>query len=220
MSALQKVLLHAEQLEDALDPLILVGLAYLLVRGRRHLKGVRFGVLCLLGFVAAYVLVCAVMASHWVQERYYRPIIPFAAVLAAMGYWCLARDVRSRRALYAAGGIVLVLCLFFTLREPIRAHRRPQTQAGRWLRAHDPAYDGFVVSEYSQPVYYAGMKFFDGGQAGTEGLFRDLAARGVPFKYVIVEGEPEGDWPERYVAEHGWRLVYQEPERNLRIYTP
>jgi hypothetical protein len=126
--------------------------------------------------------------------------------------------VRSRKVLYGAAAVVLGLCLWDILREPIRAHRRPQTEAGRWLRAHDPDYGGFVVSEYSQPVHYAGMRFFDGGQAATEELFRDLLARGGPLKYVIMEGEPDEDWPERYVAEHDWPLIYQEPERNLRIY--
>ncbi len=221
MSVLEKVLLHAEQLDDALDPLILFGLAYLAVRGWRRVKGLtgaRFGVLCLVGFMAAYILTCATVTPHWVQERYYRPIIPFGAILAGIGYWCLIQDVRNRKVLYVAAAIVLGLCLWDILRRPIRAHRAPQSEAGRWLRAHDPDYDGFVVSEYSQPVYYADMKFFNGRRADTEDLFHELLARGVPLKYVILEGEPDEDWPERYVAEHQWPLIYQEPERNLRIY--
>jgi len=216
MGLLDKVVLQLQQLYDALDVLIIVGLIYFAVRGRRHLRGVRFGVITLLIMCLAYIVLFAGAASGWVQERYFRPIIPFAAILAAAGYYCLAKDVRKKRVLHIVAAVVLLACLWAMLAHPIRAHRRPQTEAGLWLKRHDPQYKGFVVSSYSQPVFYADMEFFEAD--GTEDIFLGMVARGQRFKYIILDGDEGRKWYGRYAVENGWQLIYEEDERRIRIY--
>lgn len=216
MSLVDKLLLQLEQLYDALDPILLPGLAYLAVRGYKHLRKVRFALIVLLLVCGGYVALFGLAATNWVQERYYRPIIPFAAVLAAMGYYCLARDVRKKAVLYTLMALVAAACLWDALQQPIRAHRKPQTEAGRWLRRQDPEYDGFVISRYSQPVYCARMKLFD--PAGTESLFHDMRRRGHRFRYIILDGDERGNWPRAVALQKDWVLVYRDLERDLRIY--
>lgn len=216
MGPLDKALLHLDKLHDALDLLLIPGLIYLVVRGWKHLKGVRFGVLSAGLVCAAYVGLFSVAATGWVQQRYYRPIIPFAAMLAALGYYCFALDVRNRRVLYGLTAVVLVVCCVDVLHKPIRAHRYPQIEAGRWLKRHDPGYDGLVVSDYTIPVLYADMKYFD--PKNTEQLFRDMVARGYEFRYIILDGDEGGAWYREYALENGWILIYRGSERNIRIF--
>ena len=82
----------------------------------------------------------------------------------------------------------------------------------------DPEYKGFVVSNWTQPVYYAGMKHFD--SKGTRDLFLELRKRGVAFKYFILQGELEGwdAWAQEYVDEHGWPIIHRDAGADIRIY--
>ena len=219
MGLIDKLLLQAEQLYDALDPILIPGLLYLPVRGWKRLRdveGVRFAVVTMVLLCAGYVLLFGTAAPEWIQERYYRPIIPFAAVLAAMGYFCFGRDVPKKSVLYTLMVLVLAACLYDALEEPIRAHRRSQVEAGRWLSRYDPDYRGFIVSDYTVPVLYARAKYFDPFK--TEDLFREMLSRGEQIDYIILDGEEEGTWYARYAREHGWRLVHRREERNIRIY--
>ncbi|MEF8787489.1 MAG: hypothetical protein V5A84_00330 [Planctomycetota bacterium] len=128
MEAVNDIFLHLDTLVEALDLLLLPGLVYAAVRGWKHLEGVHYGVLVALAVIAGYVAVFAIGATEWVQTRYYRPIIPFAALVAALGYYCLALDVRDRRILYPLLGLVVLACSVDLLHAPIRSI------AGRSLR--------------------------------------------------------------------------------------
>jgi hypothetical protein len=87
---------------------------------------------------------------------------------------------------------------------------------GRWLGRLDPRYDGFVVSRYTQPVYYAGMDYFDTDH--TRDLFVDLKKRGTEFKYIILDGDETGTWYRQYVTDNNWVCIRSEQERNIRIF--
>ena len=209
-------LLQLEQLYDALDPILIPGLLYLLVRGRRHLRGERFAVGVPFILSLSYIALFSLAASGWIQERYYRPIIPFAAILAAMGYYCLGKDFPKKKILYPIIFLALAACLWDGMDKPLRYHRRPQTLAGLWLARHDPDYTGFVVSNYTQPVYFAGMRYFD--PECTKSLFMDLQKADYSFKYIIVDGDEGETWYARYAREKDWKRIYTETERNIRIY--
>jgi hypothetical protein len=209
------ITLQLEQLYDALDPILIPGLLYLAVRGWKHLKGRGFAAVVPLVLCLSYVVLFSLAASGWVQERYYRPIIPFAAILGAMGYWCLGKDFPRKKILYPLMVLVLAACLWDGMRDSLRGHRRAQTLAGVWLRRHDPDYDGLVISNYSQPVYYAGMRYFD---PMCEGLFDELRKEGYRFKYIIVDGDETDRWYARHARQNGWQLIYTENERNIHIY--
>lgn len=213
---LNKLLLQLEQLYDALDPILIPGILYLAIRGWKHMKrrGGAVGIPLLL--CLSYIALFSLAAGGWVQERYYRPIIPFAAILAGMGYHCLIKDFsKNKKVLYTLMFLVLAACLWDGLEEPIRQHRRPQTVAGKWLHGHDPNYTGFVVSNDTQPVHYAGMKYFN--PECPESLFRDLNAAGYEFKYVILDGDDD-EWHADLVSRDDWPCIYRENERNIRIY--
>lgn len=213
---LDKLLLQLQQLYDALDPILIPGLLYLAVRGRKHLKGKRFAVGVPLVLCLSYIVLFSLAASGWIQERYYRPIIPFAAILAAMGYYCLGKDLPKKKILYPIIILTLAACLWDGMGSPLREHRRPQTLAGVWLGRHDPAYDGFAISRYTMPVYYAGMKYFS--PECPEQLFDGVRRAGYEFKYIIVDGSREHMWHARHARENDWKLIYTEDERNIRIY--
>ena len=216
MSVIDAVLLHLDHIYDTLDVLLIPGIIYLAVRGRKHLKNVRFGVIAVLVIYFAYVALFAAAATGWVQERYYRPIIPLGAMLAALGYYCFSRDVRNRRVLFGLAALVATACLVDTLRKPIRAHRRPQVEAGKWLKEYDPQYDGCVVSSYSIPVLYADMHYFD--PRNTRDIFQKLAERGQECKYIILDEDQKDEWYGQYALKNNWVLIYREPERNIRIF--
>lgn len=207
-----------EQIYDTVDIVCAAALAYLVVRGWKRLKGGRFGVVAALIMVLSYLLLFTFTAGHWVQERYYRPVLPFFVLLSALGLHCLSEDIRSKKVVYCILGLIFIGFMVDAVREPVRAHRRPQTQAGLWLRDRDPEYKGFVLSNYPQPVFYAGMKHFD--TCKSEDLFLKLRERGEQFRYVILDGglDERERWAAEYVAENEWRLIRHVPERDLRIY--
>jgi hypothetical protein len=210
------MLRHLEQLIDAFDPILIPGLLYLPVRGWKHLRGKRFAIAVPLVLCLSYIILFSLAAGGWVQERYYRPIIPFAAILAAMGYYCMGKDMARKAIIYPLICLVLAACLWDGMEEPIREHRRPQTIAGKWLRQYDPTYDGFVISDNTQPVFYAGMKYFD--PACQRSLFLDLQRAGYRFKYIILDGDEEDKWYAQYARHNNWNLIYAEQERDIRIY--
>lgn len=212
---LGKIGRQLQQLYDALDPILIPGLLYLAVRGWKHLKGRRLAVGVPLVLCLSYVALFSLAAGGWVQERYYRPIIPFATILAGMGYWCLGRDFPKKKILYPIIILALAACLWDAMQDRVRGHRRPQTVAGMWLRRHDPDYDGFVLSKDSQPVFYAGMKFFS---PQCRELFTRLRNNGHRFKYIILDGDDRDAWFGRYARDNGWKLIYAEDERRIRIY--
>ena len=227
MGLFDNLLWQFRQIFDTVDIVCAAALVYLLVRGRKHMKGNRFAVLSLSIPVLFYCLLFTIMfstalAGAKVAERYYRPVFPFIAVLSSLGLYCLSRDIKNRNLVFCIFGLIFVGFMVDMLREPIRAHRRPQTEAGLWLREYDPHYGGFVISDYSQPVYYAGMKFFP---ARRQDLVMELVERGGNFKYMILDGDAEQayKWAREYVEEHNWQLVYPNEdyprnERNVRIY--
>ncbi len=218
MQLLSNLARQFEQIYDTVDVVCVAALVYLVARGWKHLKGHRFGVLALALPVLSYFLLFTFMAGSRVQERYYRPVLPFFVALSALGLHCLTEDIKNRKVVYGILGVIFVGLMVAGLREPVRAHRRPQTEAGLWLKNHDPDYKGFVLSNYSQPVFYAGMRHFD--TIGTEELFLELLARGEPFKYMILDGEMDGKeaWAGQYVVEHDWPRIYYNQERDLRIH--
>ncbi len=216
MSVIDAILLHLDHIYDTLDPILIPGLLYLPVRGWKHLKKVRFGVVAILIIYLAYVALFGAAATGWVQERYYRPIIPFGAMLAALGYYCFAQDVKNRKVLYGLAALVALACMVDMLRKPLREHRRPQVEAGKWLKQYDPKYDGCVVSNYSIPVLYADMRYFDPKR--TEDLFLDLVDQGRECKYIILDEDEKDTWYGQYALKNNWVLIYREPERDIRIF--
>jgi len=218
MGALNSIVRQFAQMYDVVDPVFLAGMIYLLVRGRKRLTGVRFGLAAIAVVVGCYFVLFTLTAGVHIEERYYRPMLPFFGLLAALGAYCFIQDVRNRKVAYAVLGLIFAACIVVAVREPIRAHRRPQTEAGLWLRQHDPDYKGLVVSNWTQPVYYAGMKHFD--SKGTEDLFLELYAKGMAFKYFILQGDlhPGDAWAQKYVDEHGWPLIHRDGKADIRIY--
>lgn len=191
MSPLRNLLHHGTQILDILDVTGLVGILYLVVRWRRCPQGMGRGVALALALPAAYFLMitaASMMARTPVSERYYRPVLPLLLVVAAAGFHCLLKAVPKR---VLATGIVFVLVagnLVDMLDEPIRAHRAPQKHAGQWLRRHDPGYNGYVFSDYSQPVYHAGMSYLPA--EGALWIMRRLSEGAREVKYAILEKDP------------------------------
>ncbi len=209
------------QIYDTVDIVCAVGIVYFVLRGRRHFRGAGRAVLLPAVVPLCYVLVLAGMSLRHgtaVAERYYRPILPFLVVFSALGLYCLGQDVKRKRALHVVVALVLLGCLVVTLRGPIRAHRRAQTEAGRWLRARDPGYHGFVLADYTQPVYYARMELLPAYRG--EGVLGDCLRHGEPVKYAILDKGhgPGHEWAQKYIEEHQWRLIYRGEERDVRIY--
>lgn len=209
------------QLLDSLGVVGAFGVAYFAVRGRCHLRVPR-GLLSAVGLLlVAYAFVFTLWGRA--EERYYRPLVPLLSILAGGGFYALWRDLTGRRLLRALllGALVLG-CLAFGLHRPLRAHRRPQTEAGRWLRRQDPDYDGFVVSAYPQPVFYAGMNLLPADQPRSVMLRCLRTLRPTPYapRYVILDGDDAEKYPwlAHMVESRRWRLIYREPERNIRIY--
>ncbi len=220
MQLLSNLARQFEQIYDTVDLVCVVGLVYLVVRGWKHLKAHGFEILALALPVLLYFLLFTFMAGSRVQERYYRPVLPFFVVLSALGFYCLIEDIKNKKVVHGILGVIFVGLMVAGLWGPIRGHRRPQTVAGLWLKNYDPNYKGFVLSNYSQPAFYAGMRHFD--VKSTEELFLELVARGEPFRYIILDGElnEKEAWAEEYIVEHNWDRIYRPPnqERDLRIY--
>jgi len=213
------VIENLDRLCDALGWLGFSGLVYWLVRGRRRLDAPTGPLAAMAITLALYFL--ALLLFGRTSERYYRVLAPLAFVLAGGGLWALWRDLERRRVLRGVlFGFVVVLCLGAAVYKPIRAHRRPQTQAGRWLRDYDPEYDGFVLSSCPQPVYYAGMHYLPSDKYGSRRTFRQLARAGYWPRYVILDGDDSEEipWLGKLVQRPAWQLIHTEPRRNIRIF--
>jgi 4-amino-4-deoxy-L-arabinose transferase-like glycosyltransferase len=197
----------------------LFGLAYWLLRGRRRLDG---PVGPIVAVALAFVLHITVLTLFdRASERYYRVLVPPAFALAGGGLYALWMDLERRPVVrYVLFGLLVAICLGAALLEPIRAHRRPQVDVGRWLRQYDPGYDGFVLSSYPQPVYYAGMRYLPSDKYGSRRVFRQLTRAGYWPRYVILDGDDaeEMPWLGELVRRPVWKLVHSEPERNIRIF--
>ncbi|MFO8006954.1 MAG: hypothetical protein R6V05_04375 [Candidatus Brocadiia bacterium] len=222
MSARMALLLRQfGQVLDTLGIAGIFGLVYLAARGRRHVRVSR-GLLLSVGLLlVAYAGVFTFFGRA--EERYYRPVAPLLFIAAGGGFYALWRDLAGRRVLQGFMLSSLVLgCLLFGLHSPLRTHRRPQTEAGRWLRRYDPQYDGLVVSADSQPVYYAGRKLLPADQPRADMLRCLRTLRPTPYapRYVILDGDDAEKYPwlARMVDGRRWKLIYWEPERGIRIY--
>ncbi len=218
MGPLTSIARQFDEIRHVVGPVCLLGMLYLLVRGRKRLTDARFGLIAIGVVLTAYFVLFTLTAGIYVEGRYYRPVFPFFALLSALGVHCFMQDVRNRKVVYAVLGLIFVGFVVMAVKEPVRAHRRGQTLAGLWLKQHDPDYKGFVVSNWTQPVYYAGMKYFD--TRSTKELFLELRRRGEPFKYFILDPEldPPEVWAQEYVDEHGWLVIHREAQRDVRIY--
>jgi hypothetical protein len=120
-----------------------------------------------------------------IAERYYRPVLPLLLILSAVGWYQICKDIPRR---FIVGVLLLVLVggnVFYILRGPIREHRAPQTKAGEWLREYDPEYRGYVWSDYSQPVYYAGMEYLPAESINW--IRGKMPDGGMGVKYAIIE---------------------------------
>ncbi len=196
-----------------------MGLAAFALRGRRWL-----------GTKTRYIVFSGILYGLYVAalchlgrdaERYYRPLLPLLFVLAGGGYYCCLRELADRRLLQWAAAMMLVgVCVVYTLKEPIRAHREPQTRAGLWLAGYDPDYKGFALSSYSQPVYYAGMRFLDSGKPYSQEAYGQLVDAGLEPKYLILDSSDAVDYPwlGSLIASAGWNQIYSESTRSIRIY--
>jgi len=191
-------------------------LIYYLVRGRRRLRAEPGQLFVVLGVFFAYHFVISLSACP--IERYYRPAMPLLSVFAGAGLLCMLRDIGSRRVAVALVALLGLAAVAWSLREPIRAHRREQVVAGRWLREHDPRYKGFVVSSYSQTVLYSGMRYLD-AEMGRTRLARLMNLPEAP-KYMMLERHAERDYPRllEFLADYQWKLLRTFPERKIRIW--
>ncbi len=202
------------EMAQAFGAVMCLSLVYFLVRGRRRLQAGGADFFLFLGALLAYHTVISLGAER--IDRYYRPIMPLLCVFAAAGLFSLLKDVGKRWAGVALVIFVVLVYLAFSLRHPIRAHRREQVQAGRWLADHDPQYRGYVVSSYSQTVLYSNMQFLH-SDVGREGLQRLADAWCAP-KYALLDGHRECRTIARFLSENHWRLLRTFPERPIRVY--
>lgn len=204
---------------DAMGWLGLFGLGYWLARGRKR-SPVPLGLLVAIGVTLAS-LVVTLMIFGRSSGRYYRVPAPMLFILAGGGLHALWEDMESHSAIRGvAFSLLVVLCLGAIVYKPIRGHREPQTEAGLWLRKHDPEYNGFVLSSYTQPVYYAGMRYLPSDKYGSRRVFRQLTRAGYWPRYVILDGDDaeEMPWLGELVRRPVWKLVHSEPERDIRIF--
>jgi len=207
------------QIADVLGYLGGVGLVYYVVRGRHHLKTPRTYLISVAAVIGALILTFSYFGRA--AERYYRPLGPALFVLAGGGFYSLYEDLKHRKLICGVlAALIVCACLGISLREPLRAHRAPQTRAGRWLRQYDPAYSGFVLSSYHQPVFYAGMRYLPTDEPYSEKAYRQLVEAGYAPKYLIVDGSDLSDlpWMQRLLDSGDWQEIHSESERNIRIY--
>ena len=192
MNLLQILVEQLSHIKAAVNVTGALGCIYGLVRFRRCWQG-KWRVLGLLltlpgGYWLATTL-AAIFGGFAVAGRYHQPVLPFLLIFSANGLYCLLQDVQIK----VAGAILLIVVggsLADMLGEPVRSHRAAQEKAGRWLKKHDPDYDGFVFSDYSQPVYYAGMEYLP-AEAGLW-LVPRLSEKAAEVKYAVLEHDTVG----------------------------
>jgi 4-amino-4-deoxy-L-arabinose transferase-like glycosyltransferase len=117
---------------------------------------------------AAIVLALATQALVW--ERWLVPVLPIAAILAAIGLATLVRRLPLRWQAWAGGGAVIALagCMAgVTVAQLARRADDPRQAATAWIRAHVPAGRTILVEHAAfDLLQYRGRLLFPLGSAG------------------------------------------------------
>jgi 4-amino-4-deoxy-L-arabinose transferase-like glycosyltransferase len=117
---------------------------------------------------AAIVLALASQALVW--ERWIVPVLPIAAILAAIGLATLVRRLPLRWQAWAGGGAVIALAGWMagvTVAQLGRNANDPRQAATAWIRAHVPAGRTILVEHAAfDLLQYRGRLLFPLGSAG------------------------------------------------------
>ncbi len=190
MSLADNLLHQFAQIADNLDVTGLLGWAYCCVRPVSCFKDRRRSLLIVLALPVAYmfaVTVPSMMGETSIAERYYRPVLPLLLMVGAVGWYKLLSDIGDKKWIMVMLAVLIGGNLVDMLDDPVRAHRAPQTQAGKWLQKQDPEYDGYVWSDYSQAAYFTGMEYLPAG--AIRWVRRNMPHDGREVKYAMFEPE-------------------------------
>jgi len=198
-----------------------------------------------LAFLAAFPLasLLVVAMAPGMFARYLVPVLPFLAILAAMGAdrlatWGASRFMaeqpslspRRRDLLATAIGVALVGVLILSLpRFSMPAYHRlqdeDQRRAGHWLGDHDPSSDKRILSVLSQIPYYAGGVHVPMPDGPPEQVAAYAQARGAD--YAVISPRKLGSRPALAAWRSGeaipdyWEPIYEDEGASggaLRIY--
>lgn len=123
---------------------------------------------------AFLVFLFAVAAQALIWARWIVPLLPFAALFAAVGACALADGVARRLARIPAGAVLAALCLLLlvpmaatTAAESRERINDTRTRASAWARAHIPAGSSVVVEHLAFDLLPEGWRFrFPAGAVG------------------------------------------------------
>lgn len=214
------IITQFSQICDTIDLLGVILVVYFFLRLSKYERSTWRELAFTVAFPVAYFAVILFMSLNdkvAIAERYYRPVLPFLVILMARGLWSFRRDVKRK---WIFGGVLCVFLLgsFYGIfsQAPIRAHRLPQMKAGRWLKEYDPDYAGFVMSDYTQPVYAADMVWLPADKQLCEGFLN----AGYKVRYCILEDDAQRKYPEvhKWMESDEWRKIYTNEEREIKIF--
>jgi len=160
--------------------------------------------LMLAGFTLVYYDVMA--TSYQIYGRYTLPLLPFVALLAAMGVTTLAGALRPRVAARLQPGVIAALVLILLAPPAVRAisfdraMARTQTVdlAYQWLDSH--VADGVVIVAETYPAQLISNRFRISSVPPLQGkTLEQYTADGVDYVLVSAAGyEPAFKSPEKY----------------------
>jgi hypothetical protein len=187
-----------------------------------------------LAYVGVFPLVSLpVMAmAPGMFARYLVPILPFAAILAAVGaerlaMWAVTAEplqglASSRRQLLeSALAVALVGALVLSLpRYSVPALHRErdhdQRQAGLWLWERDPSADKRILSVLSQVPYYAGGIHVPMPDGTPEQVAAYAQEQGVDYAVISPRklGSRPGlaSWRSGETVPSDWERIYQDED--------
>jgi len=182
--------------------------------------------LMLAGFTLVYYYVMA--TSHQIYGRYTVPLLPFAALLAAIGVTTVTGALRPHVPERLRPAVSAVLALVVLLAPAVRAisfdqaMARTQTTdlAYRWLDTNVP--DGVVVVAETYPAQLVSKRFRISSVAPLSGKTLDrYTADGVDYVLVSAAGyEPALKAPDKYPEAYAAYSSLFTQAREVASFTP
>jgi hypothetical protein len=180
----------------------------------------------LAGFTLAYYYVMA--TSHQIYGRYTLPLLPFVALLAAIGVATVARTLRPRVPARLQPGVIAALVLVLLTPPAVRAISFDRTTARsqtvdlayRWIDTHVP--DGVIIVAETYPSQLVSTRFRISSVAPLRGkTFEQYAADGVDYVLISAAGyDPAFKAPDNYREAHAAYLSLFKQAREVASFTP